>query len=139
VSVPGRRVPTAVLHLTGAVVVPLCLAAGLLEFGRARAGHQLAWAYTVEWPLIAGYGVYVWARLARERAGRSATVAPVPAEAGEPANAADTARSGDTPAAGPGEVEGDAELAAWRAYLAELHAADPPGGPPARDHGTAGR
>lgn len=120
----GRRLPVPLLHVTGAILVPLCLAAGVFEFSRARSGHTLAWGYTVEWPVIAGYGVYVWVRLARERARPARTAsAPVrsPGEAPAP---------GSTPGSAPAPDADDPELAAWQAYLAELHASDPPGGPP---------
>ncbi len=116
---PSRRaLPAAVLHVTGAVVIPLCLAAGLVELSRARGGNQLSWGYAVEWPVIAGYGVYLWIKLARER---SASVRGDGAPPSPPA-----------PAPTPSEPSAadDPGLAAWRAYLADLHAADPPGGPP---------
>lgn len=126
----GRRLSGAMLHVTAAVLVPLCLAAGVFEFARARSGHDLAWGYTVEWPLIAGYGVYLWVRLARERA-----------RAAHPA--ADAASGAGVPVATPGDPgtpdDDDPQLAAWQAYLADLHATDPPGGPPPRDRREPGR
>ncbi len=128
----GRRLSGALLHVTAAVLVPLCLAAGVFEFTRARSGHDLAWGYTVEWPLIAGYGVYLWVRLARERAGDTH---PAP-----PASAALPAAPAPAPTPpGPPAADTDPELAAWQAYLADLHAADPPGGPPPRVRREPGR
>ena len=55
-------------------------------------------------------GVYLWWRLLR------------PVDAAARADG-DQAAAGATP---------DPELLAWQAYLARLHEADPPGGPPAR-------
>ena len=45
--------------------------AGMLWLGdwqlrRALAGNELSWAYTIEWPLFAGFGMYFWARTIRE-------------------------------------------------------------------------
>ncbi len=110
------------LHLTAAVAVPGCLAAGAFELSRALGGNELSWLYAAEWPMYAGLGLYVWRRLVRESqaAGRPAvegasSTAPTPS-AGPPA--ADPAAAGD-----PG-------LAAWQDYLRRLHQAQPPGGPP---------
>ena len=128
----GRRLSGALLHVTAAVLVPLCLAAGVFEFTRARSGHDLAWGYTVEWPLIAGYGVYLWVRLARERAGDTH-----PAAAGVRRSPGGTGPRTDAARASGGGH--DPELAAWQAYLADLHAADPPGGPPPRVRREPGR
>jgi hypothetical protein len=120
------RQPSAVnwaalrLHIAGILAVPVCLAAGVFELERALAGNQLSWAYTLEWPLIAAYVVYMWRRLARE--GRQ-TRSP------GPMTRADTlCDSSPSPA---GAVT-DPDLLAWRQYLARLHTSDPPGGPPAR-------
>ncbi|HVN14045.1 MAG TPA: hypothetical protein VMT69_18290 [Kineosporiaceae bacterium] len=110
---------TAALHLVGAVAVPACLVAAVIELRRAASGNGLSWAYVVEWPVIAGYGVYLWVRLTRERRAVGAAggvSAAGPPHSREPRQASE-------------EDEPDAELLAWRAYLAELHAQDPPGGP----------
>ena len=111
----GRRRTAAALHVVGAVAIPACLAAGLVELRRAQSGNQLSWAYVVEWPLIAGYGIYLWARLARER--RTGATPPHP-DAGEP----------HAPAA-EGAPGPDADLLAWQAYIADFEARNPPGGP----------
>ena len=112
-SGPARRRSALGLHLLGVVAVPACLLAGLFELRRAQGGNQLSWAYVVEWPLIAGYGVYLWVRLARERRDGAQ---PAPARDPDPPGAAV-----DEPA--------DADLRAWQAYLAEFETRNPPGGP----------
>ena len=33
------------------------------QFERAYNGNTLSWAYTFEWPLFAGYAIYVWWQL----------------------------------------------------------------------------
>ena len=100
------------LRLHAALLAGLTLAGGAtwLEWTRAHDGHAIAWVYTFEWPLFAALGIYLWWRLLHP----GATAAH-----GDPANPV----AGTTP---------DPELLAWQAYLARLHEADPPGGPPAR-------
>lgn len=115
---PSRRA-----RLTGATVagVALCLGAGAFELSRALGGNSLSWVYTVEWPLIAAYGIYIWHKLVTEDA----------YGAESPHGSRDTGSVQEQP--DPGE---DPALAAWQDYLTRLHAADPPGGPPAREPGV---
>jgi hypothetical protein len=45
--------------------------AGMLYLGdwqlhRAESGNELSWAYTFEWPLFAGFGVYFWIKSLRD-------------------------------------------------------------------------
>jgi hypothetical protein len=113
----GRSGHPILLHVAGVVGVPVCLAAGAFEFWRARSGNQLSWGYTVEWPLIAGYLVYVWVRLARE--GRP----------GAGPGAGDHGPDDAAPSVPVAASPPDPQLLAWQQYLARLHAEDPPGGP----------
>jgi DNA-binding transcriptional regulator of glucitol operon len=51
--------------------------AGMLWLGdwqlrRAESGNELSWAYTVEWPLFAAFGLYFWARSIRDEARQAA-------------------------------------------------------------------
>ena len=53
-------------------VVAVLAIAGMLflfrwQLGRALDGNTLSWAYAVEWPLFAGYAVYIWWRLLHEQ------------------------------------------------------------------------
>ena len=57
------------LHLTALIVVPGCLALGWWQLHRALSGNDLSWAYTVEWPFFACYGVYMWWKLVHEQPG----------------------------------------------------------------------
>jgi hypothetical protein len=79
------------------------------EWSRAHAGHEVAWVYTFEWPLLAAFGVYLWWRLLH-------------------GDRRPTGGGHGTPPS-PG-AETDPELAAWQAYLERLHAAEPPGRAP---------
>jgi hypothetical protein len=109
---PSRWLTRPALRLHAALVAGLALAgaATWLEWTRARSGHPVAWVYTFEWPLFAVLGMYLWWRLLPWR------------EAAEPTRPATPER----------DAADDEELRAWQAYLDRLHAADPPGGPPAQ-------
>jgi aminoglycoside phosphotransferase (APT) family kinase protein len=123
-TVASRR-RLARLHAGLVVAIVLCTTAFTFEVLRALGGNTLSWAYVFEWPILLGYGVYMWWRLVREeRHGTAATTSVV--------------------AMGGGD---DAALEAWNRYLAELHAADaaaatgrqPRGRPSATDDGPPGR
>ena len=91
-----------------AVLVPGFLALGWWQLSRALSGNSLSWAYTFEWPLFAGYLVWVWWRLLHEdRAAGPESGGEAPDAAGAPEDAPDD------------EVE-DEELAAYNRYLAAL-------------------
>jgi hypothetical protein len=110
--------PALKLHATLLVGVTLSATAGWFEWTRALSGHALAWAYSFEWPIFGLMGIYLWWRLLQQNANgvgagarsrqrhRAQTASHVPID--------------------------DPELAAWEAYVARLHATDPPGGPPTR-------
>jgi hypothetical protein len=105
------------LHMAMLVGVAGCAAAAWFEWTRALRGHEIAWVYAFEWPLFAVMGVYVWWRLLHT--------------GGAPADQVHEPRPWDgEPRSAPSV--GDPGLAAWEAYLARLHAIDPPGTPPAR-------
>ena len=74
------------LHVVILIVVPAFLALCLWQISRALSGNTLSWAYVFEWPLFAGYAVYMWWRFvheAAEDAPRAAMMAaPRPATAG---------------------------------------------------------
>ena len=96
------------LHLVILLVVPAFMALCVWQISRAVGGNSLSWAYVFEWPLFAGYAVYMWWRFVHEApdsdpAPGSTSDGPVPAPQ-EPARREDD----------------DAELAASNAYLAQL-------------------
>ena len=41
----------------------ICLSAFAIELSRALSGNTLSWAYVFEWPILGGYGVYMWRNL----------------------------------------------------------------------------
>ena len=128
------------MHLAAAVVVPGCLALTWWQATRAAGGNTLSWAYTFEWPLFAGYAVYMWWRLLHDTDGADdvtgaddATAAGAAARdidqsPGPPSTGARVAepRAGEPGSDGAEGAEGhDAgtdELAAYNRYLAALNA-----------------
>lgn len=85
------------IHLGLVLCLAICIPAFVFEVYRAVGGNSLSWAYVFEWPILAGFGIYMWWKLLRP------TDAPAP-----------SARS-----QAHAEAE-DADLAAWNRYLAEL-------------------
>jgi hypothetical protein len=120
------------LHLALGFGLAVSAAGTWVEWHRAGSGHEVAWAYAVEWPLIGAFCVHLWWRLLAE----DRRTQHHPAEPARPigrfrsTRTVRIGRGGAVPADDPG-------LLAWNAHLAALHAADPPGGPPAS--GGAGR
>src|SRR2546423_1879276 len=59
-------------HLLALVLTAAFLALGWWQFHRAAGGNSLSWGYTFEWPVFAGFVVFLWYRevqLARRRPG----------------------------------------------------------------------
>jgi DNA-binding transcriptional regulator of glucitol operon len=106
------------LHVVILIVVPAFLALCLWQVSRALDGNTLSWAYVFEWPLFAGYAVYMWWRFVHEAAEDTPPPATAGADPGGPAASA----ADDTPA--PEETaqekEEDKEMAAYNDYLAQL-------------------
>jgi DNA-binding transcriptional regulator of glucitol operon len=103
------------LHAVILIVVPGFLALCFWQVSRALGGNTLSWAYVFEWPLFAGYAVYMWWRLVHE----APEGTPPPASADNAAGGPDASAAAD-PASSARQAEEDAELAAYNAYLAQL-------------------
>ena len=88
------------LHVVILIVVPAFLALCLWQISRALSGNTLSWAYVFEWPLFAGYAVYMWWRFVHEAA---EDTAPEPAAGAGPTGSAAAAAAG---ARGDGTGEG---------------------------------
>jgi len=102
------------LHATLIAGLTLCVGAFAFELMRALDGHTFSWMYVFEWPLFAGFAIYMWWNLLQgnDRVRRPSKQAGV---------------------AGPGGPP-DEELEAWSRYVRQLEAdetADPtdPGRP----------
>ncbi len=101
------------LHAVILIVVPACMALCVWQIYRAVDGNSLSWAYVFEWPLFAGYAVYMWWRFVHEK--------PEPADATESENG-HAAAIPPSPAGPPAAktAQEEAELAAYNDYLARL-------------------
>lgn len=136
------------MHVTLLILLPVFAWLTWWQLSRALAGNTLSWAYTFEWPLFAGYAIYVWWQLIHDQT-TAVTRRVLPASGGDGAGQADhdqpgwalsggwrknkaiAARSAvDPERGGPGErfveqtPEEAARLAAYNRYLSELNAAD---------------
>ncbi|WP_422754897.1 hypothetical protein [Micromonospora sp. WMMD708] len=124
-----------VRHVALVVLVTGFLALGWWQISRAASGNTLSWAYAVEWPIFAGFVVFVWWREVRH-ALRAPDAVPPPAGAAPTGPAAPDpgtpvvrrpVRVARVPAT---QVDGadDADLAAYNRYLTWLN--DNPGARP---------
>jgi hypothetical protein len=122
--VPHRDRPAGQLrtHITAIIVVPACLALGWWQVTRALDGNTLSWAYVFEWPIFAGYAVFMWWKLTHD----PETSAPAGREdQGTPHGdgaAPDDRSEVLTGAPSPQDEAEDEELASYNRYLAALHA-----------------
>jgi hypothetical protein len=116
-------------HLAALVLVCGFLALGWWQLGRATGGNTLSWAYVLEWPVFAGFVVFLWIReVQHERA--STTAVPSPAaeppertvrRPGEPVTVGRPVRVPVRPVTTAPD-ENDPALAAYNDYLAWLAA-----------------
>ena len=88
------------IHVGLVLCLVICIGIGAFELTRALGGNTLSWAYVVEWPVLAGFGIFMWWRLLN----------------GEPVRKAPTSEK-----AKARQAVDDKDLAAWNAYLADLH------------------
>ena len=75
-----------------------CWSGFAFEVDRAVSGNSLSWAYVFEWPIFAGYAIYMWRRLLKEEIGKN-----------------------DLPARGPNPEPADQSLERYNEYLREVH------------------
>ncbi len=102
------------LHAVILVLVPAFMALCVWQIYRAVGGNSLSWAYVFEWPLFAGYAIYMWWRFVHEK---PEDIAGAAASENGQANAAVPSQAGALPLEGKDE---EAELAAYNEYLARL-------------------
>jgi hypothetical protein len=98
-------------HALMVAMVGTMLALGGWQLSRATGGNMLSWAYTIQWPIFAGFVVVIWWREVRRTwRGEATTRLPAPPRP--------TPR---TPVNGYDEAD-DPELAAYNRFLAWLSA-----------------
>lgn len=102
------------LHAVILIVVPAFMALCVWQIYRAVDGNSLSWAYVFEWPLFAGYAIYMWWRFVHEK--------PEPTDATAENGHADAAEQwqASPPASVPAPAPEEDELAAYNDYLARL-------------------
>ncbi|GHJ51971.1 hypothetical protein Nm8I071_12780 [Nonomuraea sp. TT08I-71] len=116
-------------HVAMVVLVVGFLGLGWWQVTRAAEGNSLSFGYAIEWPVFAGFVVYVWWRELRHalRASREEPASPAPPASAdpEPAVAAPAVRRPvrvrRVPAVPVGGAD-DGELAAYNRYLSWLNA-----------------
>jgi DNA-binding transcriptional regulator of glucitol operon len=109
-------------HLVAIVLVAACLGLGWWQIRRAAAGNALSFGYSFEWPVFAGFVIFVWSREVRAaRRQRAQPAADQPAPPAEPESgllASVPVRS--RPAAA--QDDADPQLRAYNEYLTWLNA-----------------
>ncbi|MFY1672879.1 hypothetical protein ACN27G_23440 [Plantactinospora sp. WMMB334] len=124
-------------HVLTVALVVAFLALGWWQISRALSGNALSWAYAFEWPIFAGFVIFLWVREARYtlRGGRPAH--PEPAAPPTRTAAQGVRRPVRTARPRPAaEGPDDPALAEYNHYLAWLNAN--PGARPA-DYPGLGR
>ncbi|MEV0806170.1 hypothetical protein [Micromonospora sp. NPDC050200] len=112
-------------HVAMVVLVVGFLALGWWQISRAASGNTLSWAYAVEWPIFAGFVVFVWWREIRHTL-RGPAAAPDAVTVGDatPDPAAPAVRRPVRVARVPATVDvpDDADLTEYNRYLTWLNA-----------------
>ncbi len=90
-----------VIHMGLVLAEAICFSAFYVEIRRAMGGNRLSWAYVFEWPIFAGYAVYVWKKLLSDE--RRESSQRVASESSTPRD------------------EPDDSLAAYNEYLRSVH------------------
>jgi hypothetical protein len=100
-------------HLLMVVLVVSMLGLGAWQLSRATGGNMLSWAYTIQWPIFAGFVGFIWWREVRRTLHGETEPRPVPLTGAR-------VLSGPDPAAY--EDADDPALAEYNRYLAWLSA-----------------
>ena len=117
----GDRSSIWLLHLTLAVGLAICAVAFAYEISRAIGGNGLSWAYVFEWPIFAGFAIYMWSHLRKEYQTGGKEQQPRESSPKAPplsGRGASTHPGVDAPS------DQDPALTAWLAYVRDIEDAD---------------
>jgi hypothetical protein len=104
-------------HVAVVILVASFLGLAWWQVTRAVAGNLLSYAYAVEWPVFAGFVIFVWVKEMRR-----ALAEAHPPQAPTPARPAPAPRSAPARASAAYDDSDDPELAAYNRYLGWLAA-----------------
>ena len=113
-------------HVLALVLAAGCLVLGWWQFSRAQHGNAISWGYMFQWPVFAGFVVFLWWRevqLARRKGetGTPAEPAVAPAPERRPGSPVTVGRPVRVAVRSTAD-DNDPELAAYNDYLAWLNA-----------------
>jgi len=101
------------------IALIICTTATVIELRRATEGNWRAWVYSVEWPMIGAFCVWMWIRFRRQGASVSGVTQRWRDRAASYADEAPEEQSGDPV---------DPDLAAWQEYQRGVRKGDRTGG-----------
>jgi DNA-binding transcriptional regulator of glucitol operon len=109
-------------HVLAVVLTVGCLLLGWWQLTRATGGNALSWGYTFQWPVFAGFVVFLWWREVQLARKKGAPEEPAePREEKLPGSAVTVGRPVRV-ATRASEDNADPELTAYNDYLAWLNA-----------------
>jgi hypothetical protein len=115
-------------HVLAVVLVTSFLGLGWWQISRAASGNALSWAYALEWPVFAGFVVFLWFREARHALTRPTNVDGGTDGDPDDQTAADPPPTGGyrrplriQPAPRAMAIEDDPDLVAYNRYLTWLN------------------
>lgn len=106
------------LHALAVVLVVGMLGLAGWQAGRAASGNMLSWGYMFQWPVFAGFVVFIWVREVRQVVRGPAVATGAGADAGADADADADAGAGAGPHPGPGTDADTGALPAGRTSAA---------------------
>lgn len=116
-------------HVLALVGTAGCLALGWWQLSRATGGNGLSWGYTFEWPVFAGFVIFLWYREVQLELRKSRGEPEAPETAEEDEKQPERLPGSPVTVGRPVRVtvrrtatEDDPELAAYNDYLAWLAA-----------------
>ncbi|MFX0591998.1 hypothetical protein [Melissospora conviva] len=118
------------LHAVALVLVVAFLGLGWWQVTRAAGGNAISWGYALEWPVFAGFVIYMWIREMRAELGSGGAGDASPSEADAAAGATASSESALSPAETPEEAPGPVRIRRPVRVTRDASAADSDGGDP---------